>query len=80
MSKREDMRRRRQQKARQQQLTLAGGVALIAVLVAGVLIWQNLRPIGAIATAEPYTWPQANGKVLGAPEAPVTVTVYSDFQ
>ena len=65
MSKREEMRKRRQQQTQRRMLTAAGVIALIAVAVAGWLIYQNIRPIGSYITVPTQTWPQADGKALG---------------
>ena len=50
MSKREEMRLRRQKQRRQRQLIAVGAIVVIAVAVAGWLIYQNTRPIGAFTT------------------------------
>jgi protein-disulfide isomerase len=80
MSKREEMRKRRQQQSRQRQLIVAGVVAVIAVGVAGWLIYQNTRPIGSFTTVPSQTWPQADGKALGPKGAKVVVQEFADFQ
>ena len=80
MSKREEMRKRRQQQTRQRQLTLVGGVVVIALAVVSFLVYQNTRPIGEIKTIEKQTLPFVDGKTLGAPEARVVMQEFSDFQ
>lgn len=62
-------------------LYLIVAAVLIAIVSVGFLISQNApRDIGTIVTAEPKTWPQADGKALGAADAPVVVYEFSDFQ
>jgi hypothetical protein len=80
MSKREEMRRRRQVKARRQQLTILGLIALAAIAVTAWIALPNLLPVGEFTTVEKQEWPQASGKSLGAPDAPVLIEEWSDFQ
>ena len=80
MSKREEMRKRRQQQTRRRILAIAGVITVIAVAVAGWLIYLNTRPIGSIVTVPTQTWPQADGKALGPKGAKVLVQEFADFQ
>ncbi|MCC6189842.1 MAG: thioredoxin domain-containing protein [Anaerolineales bacterium] len=80
MSKREEMRRRRQQKAHQRQLIIIGAIVVVALAVTGWLIWQNTRPIGEFVTLPTQEYPLAEGKSMGSVDAPVTITIFSDFQ
>lgn len=90
MSKREELRQRRQAQAQRQRLFIIGGVSLVAIAIAAFFIYQsvteNSRPIGTIVPVTPQNYtltngqPMANGKILGSPEAPVAIEVYSDFQ
>jgi protein-disulfide isomerase len=80
MSKREEMRRRRQAQVRQRQMTVLGGVVVVALAITAWLIYQNTKPIGPITAIPTQAYAQANGKVLGAAEAPVTILLFSDFQ
>lgn len=80
MSKREELRRKRQQEARQRQLIVIAGVALVAVVAVGFLVYQNTRPIGEITAIEKETWPFADGKALGPKDARVVIQEFSDFQ
>ncbi len=60
---------------------LIAAAVLFAIVSVGFLISQNApRDIGTITTIEPKTWPQAEGKALGAADAPVVVREFSDFQ
>ena len=80
MSKREELRKKRQQAARRQQLTILGVVAVAAIVVAGILIWPNIAPLGEITIPEPKDYPLADGKALGAKEARVVIREFSDFR
>jgi protein-disulfide isomerase len=85
MSKREEMRKRRQLQTRRRVLTAAGVVTVIAVAVAGWLIYQNYlntRPVpaGSFTTVPTQTWPQADSKALGTKGAKVLVQEFADFR
>jgi hypothetical protein len=80
MSKREELRKKRQAQTRRTQMMVMGGIVLIAIAVTSYLIYQNTRPIGEINVIAKETWPEANGKVLGSPEAKVLIKEFSDFQ
>ena len=87
MSKREEIRKKRRAQARRSQMTALGGILLVALAVTGYLIYDNYqkqqeaaKPIGAIVPVEKETYPFADGKVLGAPEAKVLIQEFSDFQ
>jgi protein-disulfide isomerase len=80
MSKREEMRLRRQKQVRQRQLLAVGAIVVIAVAVAGWLIYQSTRPIGTFTTVPTQAWPQADGKALGPKTAKVLVQEFADFQ
>jgi len=80
MSKRAELRERREQRQRQQRLVVILGVVGVAIVITALLILQNNSPVGAIATAAPGTYPQADGSALGDPAAPVVIDEYSDFQ
>jgi protein-disulfide isomerase len=81
MSKRQVMREKRQRQARVQRVGIIGIIVVGALLVAGVLIYPNLKPVGQIATltsAEQH--PMANDNALGNPNAPIKIEEFSDFQ
>jgi hypothetical protein len=74
------------QARRKRMLTIIGGVAGAAVIIAGLLLLFNRDPEPAAAD-EPVTEapaPQievpAEGRFKGDPEAPVKVVEYGDFQ
>lgn len=79
MSKRAQIREKRR-KARQRQrlitiLLISGG----ALILAAILIWPNIRPIGEFVLPDPVEHPMAEGMAMGDPDAPVVIEEYSDF-
>lgn len=80
MSKRNDMRERRQRQRRRQTTTVILIVIGAALVITALLIWPSVQPVGAIATASPYSYPPQNGQTLGDPNAPVKMEEFSDFQ
>lgn len=69
-------------RARKNSLFIIGGVVAFAIIVVVGLVLANTRPVdpGEFITIEKGTWPQADGKALGAADAPVVVREFSDFQ
>jgi protein-disulfide isomerase len=85
MSKREEMRKRRQQETRQRTLILGGFIVVVAIAIAGFLIYQNLqnsRPVApdSYTVVPTQTWPNADGKALGLKTDKVVVQIFGDFQ
>ncbi|MBN1451469.1 MAG: DsbA family protein [Anaerolineales bacterium] len=75
MSKRQTIRAKRQRQARMQRLGMIGIIVLGALLVAAALIFPNFR-----TNTEFTSRPNANDNVMGDPEAPITITEYSDYR
>jgi len=75
MSKRQAMRAKRQRQARMQRLGMIGIIVAGALLVAAALILPNFR-----TSTEFTSRPNANDNVMGDPEAPITITEYSDYR
>jgi protein-disulfide isomerase len=75
MSKRQARRAKRERQARMQRLGMIGVIALGALLVAAALILPNLRTNTEFASR-----PNANDNVMGDPDAPITITEYSDYR
>ncbi len=80
MSKRNEMRERRQRQRRRQTITVILIVVGAALIITALLIWPSLQPVGAIATASPYSFPAQSGQAMGDPNAPVKMEEFSDFQ
>jgi len=55
-------------------------IAAGAVIIAGLLIWRSLAPVGGITLPEGKEHPMADGTAVGDPNAPVLIVDYSDFQ
>jgi len=83
-TKRQSIREQRQKRKRQQRLYTILGIAGAALLIAALLIFQqiqeNNRPVGEIIEITPRSYPQPDGTALGDPDAPVVVEVWEDFQ
>jgi protein-disulfide isomerase len=83
MSKRDEMKEKRRRQEQRNRLMIIGAVGILAIVVAGVLILQNLpdnTPVGVIVTVAPNPRPQANGLSMGDPKAPVKIEEFADFQ
>ena len=80
----EDIRQQRLQKKRQQRLATLMGVSGV-ILVVVLLLWlpsiiDNMRPAGEFTQITPQSYPLADGRAFGDPNATVVVEVFSDFQ
>jgi protein-disulfide isomerase len=81
MSKRQNLREQRQKETHMQRWMIIGGVVLIAVAIALVVILPNLpQPAGAVRMPAANPRPQASFNSMGDPNAPVKIIEYSDFQ
>jgi len=58
---------------------MIGGIAIVAVVIVALVVIPMLKPVD-LATIEPFERPQADFNATGDPDAPITVTEYSDFQ
>ena len=79
MSKRAQVRKRQLQRKSTQRLIMVGSIVLLSVIVAGAIIWQSNKPIGEIVQVEIAPPRHANGKSLGAADAPVVIHDFSNF-
>src|SRR5512138_383830 len=79
-SKRQAVREERARKQRQQRLVVILIVAAVALVIAGLLIYPNLKPVGEIVKPTIEARPEANLNSMGNPNAPVKIVEYSDFQ
>lgn len=80
MSKRQMRREQRRRSEQRSRFITIGLVAAGALLVAFFLIYPSLKPVGAIATADARTRPQANANMAGDPNAPIRMDEFADFQ
>ncbi|MBN2118243.1 MAG: thioredoxin domain-containing protein [Anaerolineales bacterium] len=90
ISKRQERRARLQRQQQQQRLITIGAIVLGATLVVLAMAWPQIRStgetaansmaVGEIATIIPVSLPDANGLVLGDPNAPALVEAFEDFQ
>ncbi len=73
---------RQKRPAKRRGLFIIGGVVLVAVIVAVVLIFQRTPPtdVTDFQTVAKGTWPQEDGKAIGPADAKVVVREFSDFQ
>jgi len=80
LSKRQ-LRRQQMRRAETRTRVLTIGLVTVgALLLALVLIYPNLKPVGEIAAAEPRPRPQAQANAAGDPNAPIKIEEFSDFQ
>src|SRR5512140_3897203 len=79
-SKRQEFREKRRRAEQRNRFLIIGGVAVIAVVFAFLLIWPSVKPVPTVVkvTSEPHAQPSRNTE--GNPKALVKLTVYSDFQ
>jgi protein-disulfide isomerase len=80
MSKRARIREKRRLERRRRRIITIGIVAAAAILIAGLLIWPNLAPVGDINQPEGMDYPPTDGVAMGESDAPVTLEDFSDFQ
>lgn len=80
LSKRQAFREKRRRSAQRNRLLGIGAIVLVALIVAFVLIYPNLKPIAAIQPAPAQTRPEVSRNMSGDPNAPVQLTVFSDYQ
>lgn len=71
--------KRQQQQRRQITRNLLIIVGVVLLLAAGIL-YGSLRPVGDVVEITPRDLPNANGRQLGDPNAPVVLEVFEDFQ
>jgi len=79
-SKRSEIRARNRRTDSRQRNVAILIVAAFALVVAFLLIWPNIRPVGDVKMPEIQTYTNANQNTLGDPNAPVRIDEYSDFQ
>ena len=80
MSKREELKAKRKKQVMQQRLTVIGIIVVGALLIAGILIYPSLTPVGAFTVPTTVAYPQVKDNSMGDPNAPVKLVIYADFQ
>ncbi|MCZ7548233.1 MAG: DsbA family protein [Anaerolineales bacterium] len=78
-SKRQVLREKRQREQQRGRVISIGAIVLGALLIFGLLIYPNLKPVD-VASAASFERPNADFNATGDPNAPITITEYSDFQ
>ncbi len=72
------------ERARRRRIALIAGAVVVAVLVAGGLIWSNRSssdlPTLQVADAAELSGIPTDGRVIGDPNAPVHLIEYGDYQ
>ena len=79
MSKRQEIRDKRQKQQRTQRIVIGSVVLVGALLVAFALIFPNLTQ-SAASVVDLKTRPQADFNRMGDPNAPITITEFSDYK
>jgi len=83
-SKRQVMKEKRVQEARRKRMIVIAvivGVALILVAAVALPAIQDANaPVGEFVQITPESYPTPDGRMMGDPNAPVTIEVYEDFK
>lgn len=80
MSKRQMRRQQIRRKETRGRLIGIGLITVGALFLAFLVIWPNLKPVGAVLTADAAPRPNAAFNAAGDPQAPIKIEEYSDFQ
>lgn len=80
MSKRQEMRDKRLKQQRTQRIIIGSIVLVGALLVAFALILPNLNQAAATLPLDLKPRPQADFNRMGDPNAPITITEFSDYK
>lgn len=80
ISKRQAFREKRRRAAQRSRLLIIAGIVLLAAAVVLTVILPQLKPIAAIQPGPAQTRPQVSRNTSGDPNAPVKLTVFSDYQ
>ncbi len=81
MSKRQEFREKRRRAEQRNRTIIIGGVVVVAVVFAFLLIWPQVKPVPEVAkvTPQPHV-AEISRNTEGNPNAPVKLTIFSDFQ
>src|SRR5512135_2577992 len=80
MSKRQAFREKRRKAAQRSRLLIIAGIVLLAAAVVATVVLPQLKPIVAVQPAKLQARPEVSGNSSGNPNAPVKLTVFSDYQ
>lgn len=80
ISKRQMRKEQVRRKEKQSRLIAISLITLGALFVAFLIIYPSLKPVGEIIVPEQVNRPQVDFNTAGNPDAPITITEYSDFQ
>lgn len=80
ISKRQMRKEQMRRKERRSRLFAIGLVSVGVILIAFLFIYPLVKPVGDVVTPPQTSRPNANFNAAGNPEAPITITEYSDFQ
>lgn len=80
LSKRQAFREKRRRAAQRGRWLIIGGIVILAVLVVAAVVLPQLKPIAAIQPPPAQDRPAVSRNASGDPNAPVKLTVFSDYQ
>ena len=80
VSKRQERRQQIRRKEQTGRLTTIALITVGALFVVFALIYPQIKPIVDVVTVDPVSRPNADRNTMGDPNAPIQITVYSDFQ
>ena len=80
ISKRQERRQQMRRKEQGGRLTTIALITVGALFVVFALIYPQIKPIMDVVTVETISRPNVDRNNMGDPNAPIQITVYSDFQ
>ena len=80
MSKRQLRKEQIRRKEKQSRFLAIGLITVGALFLAFLVIYPNLKPLGEVVTPKEITRANVDFNTAGDPNAPITITEYSDFQ
>jgi len=80
MSKRQVRKEQIRRKEKQSRLIAIVLITLGALFLAFLIIYPSLKPVGEVVIPPQVSRPNADFNAAGDPNAPITITEYSDFQ
>lgn len=80
MSKRQLIRERRQREQMMARLLTIGGIVVVAVVLFALMVLPLVKPVDVTPVKNPIMRANVDFNAVGDPNAPVTLTNYSDFQ